>query len=381
MSFQRLQQDFGYALRRYFRLYKHRDEPTWARLLITSALALFFPTFFMSLGVVFGRARIDLPTLLVAYGLGFFIAFSIHAFYRGMEWLLPDATLQRLNRGGPRAGLFFALAPIVIMILSFWVFVQLLRVVAQIEATHTPFDSVRTAGQFLFISLVFALIGTYLAWQSAHRRRLQLQATEAQLLRMQAQIEPHFLFNSLAAVQSLIDPAPERAKQMLEHFTDYLRASLQTLRAEVCTLEQELQAVQSYLGLMQIRMDDRLRFEIQASPEARQVKMLPLLLQPLVENAIVHGLEGKPEGGHLRISASLAEGVLTLQVQDNGLGLAAPRHRARPGNSLALKNIRERLAARYEDAAALSLAVDEQGCCATLRLPVSPEDTVEHTAA
>jgi sensor histidine kinase YesM len=101
--------------------------------------------------------------------------------------------------------------------------------------------------------------------------------------------------------------------------------------------------------------------------------LLPLLLQPLVENAINHGLESKPDGGHLRISASVADGALTIQVLDNGLGLAAPKHRARHGNGLALKNIRERLAARYDDGAALDLDLTDTGCCATLRLPLEKD--------
>lgn len=373
MSIQSLQHDLGYALGRYFRLHKRRDEPAWARLLISSSIGLFFPTFFISLAVVFGRVNVGLSTLLFSYAMGLFIAFSIHGFYRAFELLVPELTLQRLNRGELKAGVFFAVVPIAIMLLCFWILIQLAQMLTQVEFRNTPFDSARAIGQFLFISLVFALIGTYLAWQAAKRRSLQLQATEAQLLRMQAQIEPHFLFNSLAAVQSLIDPAPERAKQMLEHFTDYLRASLQTLRAELCTLEQELQAVQSYLGLMQIRMDERLTFEIEASPEARRAPLLPLLLQPLVENAINHGLESKAEGGHLRISASVTDGLLTLQVRDNGLGLAAPKSRARPGNGLALKNIRERLAARYDDGAVLDLDLTDNGCCATLRLPLEKE--------
>jgi LytS/YehU family sensor histidine kinase len=225
----------------------------------------------------------------------------------------------------------------------------------------------------LFISLVFSLIGTYLAWQSEKNRSLQLKATEARLMRLQAQIEPHFLFNSLAAVQSLIDAAPERAKQMLEHFTDYLRASLQTLRSEVCTLDQEIQAVHSYLSLMQMRMGDRLSFEIHASAEARKATMLPLLLQPLVENAINHGLEGKPDGGHIRIDASVRGGLLTIEVQDNGLGLSAPRRRVRPGNGVALDNIRARLSGRYGDAGGLGVEVTDDGCRSTLQLPLEKE--------
>lgn len=373
MRFTKFQKDFSYALGRYFRLHKQRDEATWARLLITAGFGLFFPTLFMSLGVVFGRANINLGSLLVSYSLGLFIACSIHAFYRIFELLMSQQSLERLNRGGLPSGLFFASVPIGIMVLSFWVFMQLMRIVADIQLSNTPFDSARAAGQFLFISLVFALIGAYLAWQSDKRRSLQLKATEAQLMRLQAQIEPHFLFNSLAAVQSLIDAAPDRAKQMLEHFTDYLRTSLQSLRSDACTLDQELQAVHSYLSLMQMRMGDRLSFEIHASAEARQAAMPPLLLQPLVENAINHGLESKPEGGRIHINATVNAEVLRIEVKDNGLGRAAPRRRARPGNGVALENIRARLAGHYGDAGVLTLDLTEDGCCSTLQLPLEKE--------
>ncbi|MEH0165685.1 sensor histidine kinase [Roseateles microcysteis] len=371
-----LLQDFGYARSRYFKLHKHRDEKLWARLLISSAFALFFPSFFMSLGVVFGRAQLSLASVLVSFLLGFFIAFSIHGAYRTVELLASEKRLARLNAGGWGGSLFFAGVPMVIMALSFSVFTWLLRVVADIEVRGSPFDSVRAASQFLFISLMFALASIYVAWQSNKRKALQLQATEAQLLRLQAQIEPHFLFNSLAAVQSLIDPAPERAKQMLECFTDYLRASLATLRLETCQLEQELQAVQSYLMLMQIRMgEERLQFSIEVPAALAKLKLPPLLLQPLVENAVMHGLEAKAEGGHVRIEGALVDGCLRLRVVDDGLGLAASQRRARPGHGLALKNIRERLAARHGEEASLSVTPSEQGCVAELILPLDDKKT------
>ncbi|MDM4765075.1 histidine kinase [Pelomonas sp. SE-A7] len=368
---QRLLAELAYAHARYFRLYKRRDEKLWARFAISSAFAIFFPSFFMTIGVVFGNTKLDLPSVLVTYLLGFFIAFSIHGAYRGVELLASEVLLARLNRGGWKSGLFFAGVPVLVMLLSFWIFIQLLRLVAEVEVQETPFDSARAAGRFLFFMLMFSLVGTYLSWQSSRRKALKLQATEAQLLRLQAQIEPHFLFNSLAAVQSLIDPSPERAKRMLECFTDYLRASLAILRSESCTLEQELQAAESYLALMQIRMgEDRLSYEIAIAEPLRRLRLPPLLLQPLVENAVTHGLEGKAEGGRVRIAASLQEGLLKLRVEDDGLGLRASQRRARPGNGLALKNIRERLAARHDNAAGLVVTPGESGCVAELSLPV-----------
>ncbi len=365
-----LADSFRYASRRYFRLHKQRDEPFWARLLITSAFAIGFPTLFMAFGLAFGALQLSGPQLLASYACGFVIAFLIHGCYRLSEVLLPQSVLDRLNRGGWRATLFFTLVPLVCVALGMWSFSRLLGWALEAQV-QTPFDSAQGLSRFLLVALLSTLAGWYLDHQRRRRQALQLQATEAQLLRLQAQIEPHFLFNSLAAVQSLIKPAPDRALEMLEHFTDYLRASLATLREDSCPLGTELQAVRSYLALMQIRMGERLRFSVEADPEAESLRLPPLLLQPLVENAIVHGLEGKDDGGEVQVRARLQEGRLLLTVQDNGLGLHARQRRARPGHGLALKNIRERLAARYGDDAELQLDLGEHGCQARLSLPMN----------
>ncbi len=369
----RLADGFRNAARRYFRLHKRRSEPLWARLLITSAFAIGFPTLFMAFGLVFGAVQLSLPQMLASYACGFVIAFLIHGSYRVSEALLPQSALDRLNRGGWRARLFFTLVPLCCVVLGMWSFGLLLGWAMQVQV-KTPFHSAQGLSQFLFVALLSALIGWFLDHQRRRRQALQLQATEAQLLRLQAQIEPHFLFNSLAAVQSLIKPAPDRALEMLEHFTDYLRASLSALREDSCLLSTELQVARSYLGLMQIRMGERLRFCVDAAPGTEQLRLPPLLLQPLVENAIIHGLEGKDEGGEVLVSTCLQDGRLLLKVQDNGLGIQARQRRLRPGHGMALQNIRERLAARYGERAELQLKLDEHGCQALLNLPLDLQE-------
>ncbi len=372
--------DVRFAFKHYFRLRKERPESLLARCLITSAFAIGFPSLFMAFGVVFGQFQLSGPQLLASYSCGFLVSFIIHGGYRLSERLLPQPALDRLNAGGWRAGLFFTFMPIAGIYLGMMAFSGLLGWWMHVDVS-TPFDSARGLSQFLFISLLISLVGWYLDHQHRRRQALQLQATEARLLRLQAQIEPHFLFNSLAAVQSLIKPAPDRALEMLEHFTDYLRASLGALREESCALATELQAARSYLGLMQIRMGERLRFRLDATPEAEAQRLPPLLLQPLVENAIVHGLEGKDEGGEVQVSARVvtteAGRWLQIEVCDDGLGSNARQHRARPGHGLALKNIRERLATRYGERASLELTLDETGSRAVLRLPIEPSEPSE----
>lgn len=221
----------------------------------------------------------------------------------------------------------------------------------------------------LALSLVISFVLHH--WFSARAREADAlrRATEAQLRLLQGQIEPHFLFNTLATVQALMDTDTPRAKRMLDSFTDYLRASLGSLRRERGTLGDELDLVGAYLDLMQMRMEDRLRWEIQADIALREIPLPPLALQPLVENAIHHGLEPKREGGTVRITARRDGDTLVLEVLDDGLGLAAPPRR-RKGAGVALANLRERLTAQYGSRAAVELADAAPGTRATLRLPL-----------
>ena len=216
----------------------------------------------------------------------------------------------------------------------------------------------------VLISFVFHLFFTAKARQLQAEKR----AAEAQLRLLQGQIEPHFLFNTLANVISLIEHDAPKARQMLESFTDYLRSSLASLRHEDATLGSELALAQTYLTLLQTRMEDRLRFTLEIDPALHAARLPPLLLQPLVENAIHHGLEPKVEGGQVRIRGRREGAMLVLEVSDDGLGLdAAPRRRS--GQGMALANLRERLATRYGAAASLQLSAASPGTLATLRLP------------
>ncbi len=208
--------------------------------------------------------------------------------------------------------------------------------------------------------------------QRARRARAELSANEAQLRLLQGQMEPHFLFNTLANVISLIDADAPRAKQMLEALTDYLRASLGGLRREDSTLAGELDLARRYLQLMQTRMGDRLRFEIDADDALGRAALMPLVLQPLIENAVKHGLEPQVDGGTVRVRAARVtldgEDCLQVCIEDDGAGLAAAAHRPRrrvaggaDGNGIALANLRERLQARFGATARLTLTELDAG--------------------
>jgi sensor histidine kinase YesM len=156
---------------------------------------------------------------------------------------------------------------------------------------------------------------------------------------------------------------------MLESFTDYLRTSLGSLRHERSSLGHELDLAGHYLSLLKMRMEDRLNFQIEIDPALREADFPPLLLQPLIENAIHHGLEPKVEGGIIRITVQRKGNMLELNVADNGMGLDQPRRR--PGAGMALANVRERLQTHYGACASLTLtdARSGTGTLATMCLP------------
>ncbi|MEP7296019.1 MAG: histidine kinase [Burkholderiales bacterium] len=225
----------------------------------------------------------------------------------------------------------------------------------------TPF------GAIAFMLLVTAIFYGYFAIR-ARQLRAERQAAEAQLRLLQAQMEPHFLFNTLANVVSLMDADTPRAKAMLESFTDYLRASLGSLRQPEHTLGEELDLIDAYLRVVKTRMDDRLSYRIDVAPALRASRLPALSVQPLVENAIVHGLEPSVAGGSVTIAAQLDEGRLVVRVTDDGLGLDATRRSG--GTGTALNNLRERLQRAHGVSAVLSIEpVAPHGVRATLSLP------------
>ena len=222
--------------------------------------------------------------------------------------------------------------------------------------------------------------------QTLAARQQQQMATaarllaEAQLSALQAQIEPHFLYNTLANVVSLIDSQPLHAKRMLERFIDYLRASLAASRAGSATLGAELELASSYLDVLSVRMGERLRWRIEADDAARALPIAPMLIQPLVENAVMHGLEPKVDGGEIVLHAAVVDGVLRVEVRDSGRGLvAAP---PRPGGGVGLSNLRVRVRQLHGPGARLELLDNPGGgVVARLILPLLHIEVTPSTAA
>jgi two-component sensor histidine kinase len=229
----------------------------------------------------------------------------------------------------------------------------------------------------LAISLVAGATGTYLLWlrgrlagERARAEQAQRLAAETRLKLLESQLEPHMLFNTLANLRALIALDPPRAQDMLDRLIDFLRATLAASRAQRHPLAAEFARIADYLALMQVRLGARLRTELALPPELAAVPVPPLLLQPLVENAIQHGIEPHRAGGRITLRARRVGALLELTVHDDGAGLGPAA--AHAGRGFGTQQVRERLATLYGDGAVLRLEpAAGGGTLATLTLPWS----------
>lgn len=204
---------------------------------------------------------------------------------------------------------------------------------------------------------------------AAERESMQRQLSEAKMQMMQAQVEPHFLFNTLASVEHLIETDPPRASAMQRSLIKYLRAVLPQMRENklTSTLGSESDMVAAYLALLKMRMEERLTVDFDISEGLRTAAFPPMMLQSMVENAIKHGLEGKAEGGYLKVRAEVAHSKLRVTVTDNGLGFGA---KPSTGTGLGLTNIRERLKLLHGDQASLKIEPNTpSGVIAIIEVP------------
>jgi signal transduction histidine kinase len=235
-------------------------------------------------------------------------------------------------------------------------------------------DPVRELRNSILVTLAAATVAIYYFYsrnRSAYLERrmgeVQRHADDARLKLLETQLEPHMLFNTLANLRALISVDPQRAQHMLDHMIAYLRATLDASRAATHPLQAEFDRVRDYLELMAIRMGPRLQFDLQLPADLAQRHVPTLLLQPLVENAIKHGLEPQVQGGHLVVRATAQGDGLLLEVCDTGVG---PGAAGVPGSGFGLAQVRERLAAVYGPAASLELAaVQPRGTRVALQLP------------
>ncbi|MCU0949865.1 MAG: histidine kinase [Burkholderiaceae bacterium] len=351
--------------------------PLWATLTVTvlwnTAIGLALTAVFW----VFSSGRLDVGrmlwmNLLTAHCIGFSIFAAIGAAGR----LVGEARIDAWP--GPQRGWFFSLLVLAGVFVGYGIAFVLIGIIDARFSAGRWFSGWFVGSVLLVWALLSLLFWRFYADRAriaeaesarvaerARAEQLERQALDAQLRTLQAQIEPHFLFNTLANVVSLVDAQPADAKRMLERLIDLLRGSLSASRAQRTTLGAELDLVRAYLDILAIRMAGRLRYAIEVAPALRSRPLAPLLLQPLVENAIQHGLEPKIEGGRVRVTASEVDGMLDLVVEDDGVGFGATTR----GGGVGLSNLRERIAALFGPDAHMQIEDAQPGTRVRLRLP------------
>jgi hypothetical protein len=244
-------------------------------------------------------------------------------------------------------------------------------------------DEERTNG-FIMLTFLSILIAPWTALGSLLRQReafarhqalafalerseLERRALDARLQLLQAQVAPHFLFNTLANVQALVDTGSPRASDVLRSLIAYLRAAVPRMSSDATTLGDELDLVRAYLEVMRMRMPDRLTFEIHADEAARGVRLPPITLLTLVENAVRHGIDSSEAGGRIEVETEIRGDRCSIRVSDTGAGLGAKPS----GSGMGLATLRERLELSFGGRASLRITGRlAGGVCAELDLPV-----------
>lgn len=268
------------------------------------------------------------------------------------------------NIAGPTIGLAIALS-----------LVGLYGYFAGLEANALNWSTTAPA---LFFGVIGTIIFTGMARLHEMRQELsdaeverlatERALAEAQLKTLQAQIEPHFLFNTLTTAIGLIRTEPKAAEETLEQLTKLLRNSLSRTRTEESTLGEEFELINAYLRIAKIRMGERLSFNVACNDDLAGVSLPPMLVQPLVENALTHGLEPAEAGGDISVVANRHKDGVQISVTDSGLGLA--NSQATAGTGTGLRNVRERLQQLYGASGELKVTDNTpSGVTATLFIP------------
>jgi len=236
---------------------------------------------------------------------------------------------------------------------------------------------------FIWAFAFLVWFAIYLAIHMAERARraeigrleTELAMRDAELRALQAQLNPHFLFNALNTLRALIYQEPKRAVEMLEQFASLLRYSLQSGKSRAVTMREELEAVENYLRIEKIRFEERLTYSVDATAETLDAQLPPMLLQLLVENAVKHGIEACSEG-RVSLKAQISSATLSLVVENTGA-----LQGARSGTRIGLENARQRLRLLFGEAAVLELRDNNGSVIAEVRIPQTEPPATKSTAA
>ena len=343
----------------------------WRDLLYTFIWNTGFMAVFVLIGMV-ATLRVPSPgALWVAFVISQCVGYTLHGLF-ALGGCTVETAIRR--RGRLATTLYYMAMSTVGVVAGFAMGTTILgSLVAPLSADLRWFIAIVASS--LAISLVLAIIFFWrersalaeAALERAQRRAadIEREALVANLRALQAQVEPHFLFNTLANVTSLIDADPARARHMLESFIRFLRASLAATRQSSTTLGEAFALIGDFLEVLKVRMGDRLEVRLDLPPELAAARVPPMLLQPVVENAIRHGLEPKVEGGRIEMRAGRDGDRLRLEVADTGVGFGEAT-----SGGLGLSNIRERLRLAHGDAARLSIRGNApQGTIVVIEIP------------
>ena len=284
-------------------------------------------------------------------------------FTPGFYWMVKRFPI-RGERWWSRLPIHLA-ASIVFVFLKVSIYTPILR--ALNPGTDRTFTSVLFGGFYADMLAYWAAIGVIHAieyYQEQARLDGALRAAELENLR--AQLQPHFLFNTLQSISTLIHRDPAAADRMLTHLSDLLRLSLRNGGAQEVPLREELGFLERYIEIMRVRFGDRLQIDVAARPDVMDALVPSLVLQPIVENAIRHGMTSRAERGHVAVRATRNGAVLTLEVSDDGPGL--PKTPAAGNGGIGLANTRERLARLYGSASSVAI-IDGEGLTVRLTIP------------
>ena len=223
----------------------------------------------------------------------------------------------------------------------------------------------------LVAAVLAAVMLRFFYLQAQYRKRIKV-AADAKLQALQARIHPHFLFNSMNIIASLIPINPDLAEKVIEDLSDLFRASLAEHRSQV-SLQSEIELCKRYIGIEQLRLGERLQSEWQLPDSLDRVTIPPLTLQPLIENAIYHGIQPLVDGGLVRIEINIGDNYCTVLIE-NPVSSELSRNKAHDGNNIAIDNIKERLQMLYQDRASLTLKLTNENFLVTLILPTEEAD-------
>jgi signal transduction histidine kinase len=312
----------------------------------------------------------DLSTLLYMLGVGSIVWYAVVVSLPLLVWLARRTDTDRYSRAR-------------IIVAAFAIFATLVAITIAVEyfitygdSTHgPPFNAYLPIGlkqdlmPWIACAAIIAAIETRRRSVQARveRERLRAQIAEQRLIALTGQLHPHFLFNTLQGISTLIHRDADAADEMLSRLSDLLRDLLRHRDSALVTLGEEIRYIRTYLEISQVRFADRLRFSIDVDPGLEGAAVPLFILQPLVENALNHGIGGRAQGGSIAVRAKRSGTRLHLEVADDGVGIAIPN------DGMGLSNTRERLRASFDDDQRLSIEPgDDGGTLARIDIPFHP---------